>query len=159
LCVFGRYDSHTKSNIADMVDFRQSPPEIKSWSLGPSPSGFEFGRAVDLSGRKEIALYASYATSPVANQYRLQLDSIDLRAYVKSTLSYDFGAGPGKYPLAFSRERGEWGLGTREGIGSLYSLTTGCDPVRVGGRSDGTGSGTSSPPLPCEIVVPVHSRF
>jgi hypothetical protein len=158
LCVFGRYDSHTQSNVADMVDFRESPPEIKSWVLGPAPSGFGFGRAVNLGGRNGTALYASYATSPIANQYRLQLDSIDLKAYAKNTLSYDFGTGSGRYPLALSRERGEWGLGTREGIGALYSLTAGCAPARVGGRSS-SGSSGGGVVFPCENAPAVGRRF
>ena len=158
LCIFGRYDAHMKTNVADMIDFRESPPEIKSWTLGPSPSGFDFGRAVNIHARDGTALYGSYTTSPIANQYRLQLDYIDLKKYQKYTLGFDYAAGAGKYPLSLSREGGDWGLGHARGVDLFYSLTAGCDPARAGGHSSSDNAGTSQPNFPCENAPLIH-RF
>jgi hypothetical protein len=160
LCIFGRYDAHTKTNVADVIDFRESPPEIKSWILGSSPQGFDFGRAINIDGRDGTALYGSYTTSPTANQYRLQLDYIDLKAYQKYTLGYDYAAGTGQghFPMTLSRAGGDWGLGFDKGVGLLYSLTAGCQPARVGGRSSGNDSGTPHPGFPCQNI-PLTQRF
>jgi hypothetical protein len=159
LCIFGRFDLRTKTNVADMVDFRETPPEIKSWSLGSSPSGLDFGRAVNLDRRDGTALYGSYTTSPIANQYRLQLDYIDLKLYKKFTLGFDYAAGAGNYPLSLSREGGDWGLGHSRGVDLFYSLTAGCDPARVGGHSDGGDSSASPPAFPCEDIPSVRRSF
>jgi hypothetical protein len=159
VCAFGRYQAASKSNFVDLIDFRESPPEINTWRLGSSPSGFDFGRAVNINGRDGTALYASYTTSPTPDQNRLQLDYIDLKKYQKFTLAFDYAAGAGKYPLSLSREGGDWGLGHARGVDLIYSLTEGCKPARIGGHSTGNDSGTSHPAFPCENVIPIHSRF
>ena len=158
LCVFGRYDSKIASNVADMIDFRESPPDIKSWVLGPSPAGFGFGRAVSIAGRDEKALYSAFSTSSVSNQYKLQLDYVDLKAYQKFSLSFDYAVGAGNYPLALGREDAEWGLGHAKGVDSFYSLTGGCEPARVSGREP-SGTPDQGTRIPCQNVLPVGLRF
>ena len=158
LCVFGRFDSKISSNVADMIDFRESPPDIKSWVLGPSPAGFGFGRAVNISGRDEKALYSSFTPSSISNQYRLQLDYVDLKAYQKFSLSFDYGVGAGNYPLSLGREGAEWGLGHPKGVDSFYSLTGGCEPARVGGRNP-SGNPDAGTRIPCQNVLPIEFRF
>ena len=158
LCIFGRFDLHTKTNVADVIDFRETPPEIKSWVLGSSPSGLDFGRAVNINGRDGTALYGSYTPSPVANQFRLQIDYIDLKAYRKFTLGFDYAAGAGSYPITLSRAGGEWGLGLSKGVDLFYSFTAGCQPARVGGHSSGNDSGAPHPGFPCQNI-PLVQRF
>jgi hypothetical protein len=160
LCVVGRYDSHTGTNVADVIDFRDTPPEIKTWTLGPSPSGFGFGRSVSIDGREGTALYSSYTTSPIASQYRLQLDYLDLNVYQKYTLSYEYGAGGTKYPLSLSHADGDWGLGHARGVDAFSSLTAGCRPSEVKGHSPGHDSdGSQGGSAPCENLPLIQHRF
>jgi hypothetical protein len=155
-CVGGRYDAATQNNVADMIDFRESPPEIKSWLLGPAPPGFGFGRAINLNEREGTALYAGYGRSPNAsNQFRLQLDFIDLDRYTKSTVARDYGAGTANYPLSLSRENGDWALSHAHGVDLYDSLSAGCRPDRIRGRSAGPGDQTR---IPCRDI-PLVNRF
>jgi hypothetical protein len=158
LCVFGRFQTVSQKNLVDMVDFRGSlaDPEIRTWQIGTGFPGLQFGRAVSLRERDSTALYASYTTSSIANQYRLQLDAIDFSKYTKFTVSYDFGAGSGSYPLSLSREDGEWGLAHKFGIGLLYNREAGCEPSRIRGHESG-GTAETGSPLPCPI--PILARF
>jgi len=158
-CIFGRYDARTQSNVADSIDFSQPTPEIVSWVLGPSPAGFQFGRAVSINARDGTALYSGYTPSSIANQYKLQLDYVDLKSYARFSISYDFGAGNGKFPLSLSREGADWGLSHAKGIDTFYSLTAGCNPVRIRGGHD-IGSGPADPPgTPCLNLQLVGPRF
>ena len=155
-CAFGRYDAHLKSNVADYIDFTQSPPEIQHWVLGASPQGFGFGRAVTLNARDGKAIYGSYSTSATANQYRLQLDYIDLNTYKKLSLGYDDAVGTGSFPLSFAREGGSFGLGHARGVDTFYSLTESCRLPNFRGRNPGEGSGsTGEPKIPCENLPPI----
>jgi hypothetical protein len=142
-----------------MLDFRESPPEIKSWVLGSSPQGFGFGRDVRIDGRDGTALYASYSKSPVPGQFRLRLDYLDLEAYKKYGIEAEYAAGGTKFPLSLSRSDGEWDLAHARGIDRVFSLTANCDPPKIDGR-DGNGSdkNPSSGP-PCGNLVPIRSRF
>ena len=159
LCIFGRYDSRLAGNVADMLDFRESPPEIKSWVLGSSPQGFGFGRDVRIDGRDGTALYASYSKSPVSGQFRLRLDYLDLDAYKKYGIEADYAAGGTAFPLSLSRSDGEWNLAHANGFDRVFSLTANCDPPKIDGH-DGNGSNKnpSSGP-PCGNLVPIQSRF
>jgi hypothetical protein len=160
VCIFGRYDAHTASNVADYIDFRQSPPEIKSWILGPSPQGFGFGRAVNINGRDGTALYSSYTPSLIANQYRIQHDYVNIKSYKKFTLSYDYAAGGTNFPLSLSRADGDWGLGHAKGVSVFFSLTAGCAPDDVRSHSSGSDSGGSrGATIPCENIPLIRSRF
>ena len=155
-CAFGRFDSHLKSNVADYIDFTESPPEIQHWVLGAGPQGFNFGRAVSIDARDGKALYGSYSTSSIANQYRLQLDYIDLGTYKRSTLAYDDAAGTGYFPLSLARERGSYGLGLSRGVDTFYSLTENCRLPNFRGRNPGEGSGSQGEPkIPCENLPPI----
>ncbi|HET7452997.1 MAG TPA: hypothetical protein VFL12_09670 [Thermoanaerobaculia bacterium] len=158
LCVFGRFQTVSQKNLVDMVDFRGSlaDPEIRTWQIGTGLRGLQFGRAVSLRERDSTALYASYSPSSLPNQYRLQLDGIDLAKYTKFTMSYEFGAGGGSYPLSLSREDGEWGLAHKFGIGLLYNREAGCEPSRIRGHESG-GTPEPAPTKPCEI--PLLSKF
>ncbi|HET9794736.1 MAG TPA: hypothetical protein VFS34_09760 [Thermoanaerobaculia bacterium] len=160
LCVFGRYQTVSGKNLLDMVDFRASiaDPEIRTWQIGSGIAGLQFGRAVSLRGRNETALYASYTPSSIADQYRLQLDGIDLGKYTKFTISYDFGAGTSHYPLTLSRADDEWGLAHKFGIDLLYKWDAGCAPARFRGHGSATGGTEGTPPpFPCQ--VPIVQKF
>ncbi|MGH9442894.1 MAG: hypothetical protein ACRD16_11535 [Thermoanaerobaculia bacterium] len=159
LCIFGRFDLHTGMNVADVIDFRESPVEKVAWLLGPGAPGFGFGRTLQIDGRDGNALYGSYSTSATPNQYKLQLDYLDLETYTKFTLGYDFAAGAGNFPLGLSREGASFGLGHAIGVSTLYSLTAECGPANFKGR--GSGSGSSETRVPCDNIPPVNlqNRF
>ncbi len=159
-CAFGRFDLHTKSNVADLIDYSQSPPEIKSIILGSSPQGFGFGRSVNIDGRGQNALYGSFGSSSISNQYRLQLDYLNLKTYTKFSLGYDDAAGTGTFPLSISRERASYGIGQPLGVNTIYSLTDNCLPARVP-RACGTSTGTvatDEPMVPCANIAPIGGR-
>lgn len=163
-CIFGRFDAHLQSNVADYIDFTESPPEIQHWVLGSAPQGFGFGRSVNINGRDQKALYASYSLSSTANQYRLQLDYIDLKSttYKNFSLGFDYTAAAGNFPLSIAREGGSFGLGQLRGVNTFYSLTESCDLPSFRGRGTGTGSGGGGEPrIPCENLPPIdiHNRF
>lgn len=151
-CVFGRYQSSSGNNLVDTVDFRGVPPDIATWEIGPGVRGLQFGRAVNIRERDSTALYLSYTPSSVLNQYRIQFDGLDLSKYTKFTISYDFGAGAGAYPLSLSRAGADWGLSHKFGIDLLYKWDAGCEPARVRGHESGGTGGTASP-LPCQVPV------
>jgi len=161
LCVFGRFQTVSGKNLLDRVDFRGSAadPDIATWELGSGLSGLRFGRAVSFREKDGTALYASYTPSTTPNQYRLQLDGINLAKYTKFTVAYDFGAGAGNYPLSLSRADGEWGLAHKFGIDLLYKWDVGCEPAgRLRGRGSATGeTGGTRAPFPCEI--PIVGKF
>ena len=155
-CIFGRFDAHLQSNVADYIDFTESPPEIQHWVLGPGPQGFGFGRAVNINGRDQKALYASYSLSSTANQYRLQLDYIDLKNYKNYSLGFDYTAAAGDFPLSIAREGGSFGLGHLRGVDTFYSLTDSCGFPNFRGRGTGTGPiSTGEPKIPCENLPPI----
>jgi len=157
-CVFGRFDARAQSNVADYIDFTESPPEIQHWVFGSAPSGFGFGRSVIINGRDQKAFYSSYSTSSTPNQYRLELDYIDLKSttYKNFSLGFDYAAGTGNFPLSFAREGGSFGLGQLRGVNTFYSLTESCGLPNFRGRGAGTGSGVGGEPrIPCENLPPI----
>ncbi len=159
-CAFGRYDLHTQGNAVDLIDFSQNPPARVSAVIGLSPPGFGFGRAVSVNGHDGKALYGSYSLSSTPNQYRLQFDYLDLKAYKKYTLGYDYTAAAGNFPLSISRAGAAYGIAHQRGVDTVYSLTNNCGPVNFRGRGTGSGSSDSGEPkVPCEDLPPINVEY